>query len=121
MKKYLNALFLMVCVVFMSAIYSTLREQVFAQYPSQEPVQMRVPLEVPRWHVLSSENTTTNTVLITVVVPELKRICVYEQDRRGVIHLRSVRHINVDLQLDAYNLEDPLPEQIQEFLNQRQY
>lgn len=120
MKKFVNVLFIALSVVLLSAVYSMIREQVFAQNPrsSQEPLQVPLVNEIS-WHVVASHASKSDTLFITVVVPEQKRILVYEQDQEGGLTLRGVRPIQFDLQLAGHNLKDPTPESIQEFLNRR--
>lgn len=120
MKKFANILFIALSIVLLSAVYSVIREQVFAQYPSspQEPLQVPLVKDIP-WHVVASHASKSDTLFITVVVPEQKRILVYEQDHEGGLTLRGVRPIQFDLQMGGHNLKDPTPESIQEFLNRR--
>jgi hypothetical protein len=54
---------------------------------------------------------------LTIVDPQLRTIGVYHINREsGEIHLKSVRNFSADLQIDQYNSNSPLPQEIREGL-----
>jgi len=60
------------------------------------------------------------TQMLTVVDARQRVLCVYHIDTAtGKIALRSVRNINGDLQIEAYNNENPLPQEIRSQLAPR--
>jgi len=55
---------------------------------------------------------------VVVVDPGLKRMAVYHVSvSSGEIQLKSVRNLTVDLQLQAYNSENPSPIEMQKMLD----
>ncbi len=60
------------------------------------------------------------TQMLTVVDPRHRVVCVYHIDAAtGKIALKSARNIQWDLQINNFNNEAPLPQQIQSMSDQR--
>ncbi|MGL4595678.1 MAG: hypothetical protein ACRCUY_13220 [Thermoguttaceae bacterium] len=60
-------------------------------------------------------NPARKLQIITIVDPELKRICVYQQDLlAGTVQLCSVRALDQDLLLDQFNAIRPTPRDLEE-------
>jgi hypothetical protein len=58
--------------------------------------------------------------MLTVVDPRQRVLCVYHIDMAtGKIALKSVRNIQWDLQINDFNNQDPLPQQIQSQLERK--
>lgn len=54
---------------------------------------------------------------ITLIDPQLRRIAVYHVDKSGsAVELKSVRNLEQDFQLDAFNAKPPLPKDIRAVL-----
>ena len=62
-----------------------------------------------------------NPTVLTIVDPLTRAIGVYHINREtGEIHLKGVRNISADLQMDQYNSHSPLPKEIREGLGRLQ-
>ena len=57
--------------------------------------------------------------VLTVVDPRLRVVSVYHVEPSGGITLKSVRNVNWDLQMEAFNSAAPLPHDIRAQLEQR--
>lgn len=120
----LRVLALMGAVWVSAYLFSFIREQVFAQYPTANPgipagaaqVLVRPQPEPPRWLVDFSwcDDPAQNgrkIQIATIVDPESKHILTYQLDN-GRIKLLGVRNIQPDLQLDQFNAVEPVPSEI---------
>jgi hypothetical protein len=62
---------------------------------------------------------TDGRQLLTIVDPKLRVVSVYHVEPSGGITLKSVRNVNWDLQMEAFNSAAPLPQEIRAQLEQR--
>ncbi len=66
-----------------------------------------------RWLVTNFQTAATGPTTLTVVEPQTKIVAVYHIIREtGEIQLKSVRNINGDLTLEAFNTGSPSPADI---------
>ncbi len=56
---------------------------------------------------------------LAVVDPHAQSVAVYQVASNGWLSLKSVRNIHWDLQLDAFNSEDPLPSEVRSQIEAR--
>lgn len=83
------------------------------------PMTVSLSQQPPRWLVVSAESANKESQFVTVLVPELQKICVYEVNLKdGALTLRSVRPVHFDLQIDVFNGKGPLPQEIEQMLKQ---
>ncbi len=80
------------------------------------PVVVRPQWEPPRWPVEFTEYNDplqpgVKVTIMTVVVPEAKKILVYQIDRAEV-KLLSARTMEYDLELPDFNTGSPTPEDL---------
>jgi hypothetical protein len=62
----------------------------------------------------------SGSATLTIVDPQLKSVGVYFIDAKtGAIHLKSVRTIRWDLEMNAHNSNDPSPEDIRKGLERQ--
>jgi hypothetical protein len=68
-------------------------------------------------HFLPTDGKPT---ALTIVDPQLRTIGVYHINREtGEIHLKSIRNIAADLQMDDHNSNSPLPREIRKGLERQ--
>ncbi len=103
----------------MGFIISQVREQVHGQQPGSPAtsVVVKPQWEPPRWPVEFTDyddpaQSGKKITMMTVVVPEEKRILVYQLEM-GKVKLVSVRNMQFDLQLDEFNATSPTPQEIE--------
>ncbi len=121
-KRWSQTVILALFVFGLSFVLSMVRDQVHGQQPGgQAPsVVVKPQWEPPRWPVEFKDyddptQPGRKVTIMTVVVPEEKRILVYRLDMEKV-KLLSVRNMQFDLQLDEHNPESPTPSDIQQEL-----
>ena len=118
--KQFGALVLMSgLIVVVSTIISVVRDQVFAlpPYSGGPNPTLNVPVEAqpPKWLVGFERLANQDVQVVTIVDPESKKIGVYKIGLNDAsIHLRSIRPVDMDLQLHAFNATDPLPQYIKQ-------
>jgi hypothetical protein len=68
--------------------------------------------------IVVSANVRDQYQQLTIIDPKSRRMAVYHADfATGVPVLRATRHFEFDLELEAFNGKDPLPDEIRTLLS----
>ncbi|MGL4943077.1 MAG: hypothetical protein ACRC46_07795 [Thermoguttaceae bacterium] len=89
----------------------------------ERKLTVRTPLDSARWladFVTVQDPATGKHYRHTIIVdPETRHIVTYVEDlAAGTIKLQTSRDIRVDLEIEAFNNADPLPQEIEKTIRQ---